>query len=54
MSRAVDLHVDPNWAPSTIRFAICPVVADLNKLSSDIYKTKILYWTHRVSLGEFN
>lgn len=54
MPRAVYLHVDPNWVPSTIRFAICPVVAELNKLRSEMYETKILYWTHRVSLGEFN
>lgn len=39
---------------STSHFAVCPVVAELKKLRTEIYKTKILYWTHRVCMGGFN
>lgn len=43
MPRKAYLHVDPNPTLSAIGFAVCPAVAEFNKMRNEISKAKILY-----------
>lgn len=43
----------PHATPATIDFAVCPIVATLNKLRSEISKTNTLHGADRVCTGTF-